>query len=45
MDNMFDDIEKDQVSSMVQEALNGSDDGELFLKPLQANHFFLMMVG
>ena len=28
MDNMFDDIEKDKVSSMVQEALKGLDDGE-----------------
>ena len=45
MDNMFDDIEKDKVSSMVQEALKGSDDGELFLKQHQANHFFLMTVG
>ena len=32
MDNMFYDIEKDQVSSMVQEALNGSYDGELFFE-------------
>ena len=39
MDNMFDDIEKDQVSSMVQEALNGSDDGELFFEATPSESF------
>ncbi len=39
MDNMFDDIEKDQVSSMVQEALNGSDDGELFFETTPSESF------
>ena len=39
MDNMFDDIEKDQVSSMVQEALNGSDDGELFFEITPSESF------
>ena len=39
MDNMFDDIEKDKVSSMVQEALKGSDDGELFFETTPSESF------
>ena len=39
MDNMFDDIEKDQVSSMVQEALKGSDNGELFFETTPSESF------
>ena len=40
MDNMFDDIAKDQVSSMVQKALHGSDDGELFLQDVEEALYF-----
>ena len=39
MDNMFDDIGEDQVSSMVQEALNGSDEGELFFETTPSESF------
>ena len=39
MDNMFDDIAKDQVSSMVQKALHGSDDGELFFETTPSESF------
>ena len=39
MDNMFDDIGKDQVSSMVQKALHGSDDGELFFETTPSESF------
>jgi TldD protein len=39
MDNMFDDIGRDQVSSMVQKALHGSDDGELFFETTPSESF------
>ena len=39
MDNLFDDIGKDQVSSMVQKALHGSDDGELFFETTPSESF------
>ena len=39
MDNIFDDIEKDQVSHMVQEALHGSDEGELFFENTPSESF------
>ena len=39
MDNMFDDIGRDQVSSMVQKALHESDDGELFFETTPSESF------
>ena len=39
MDNMFDDIGRDQVSSMVQKALHVSDDGELFFETTPSESF------
>jgi TldD protein len=36
---MFDDIGRDQVSSMVQKALHGSDDGELFFETTPSESF------
>ena len=37
--NIFEDVEKDQVSSMVQEALTGSDGGEIFFETTPSESF------
>ena len=45
MQNIFDDIDKNDVALLIEKGLHKSDEGELFLNKHLVSHLFLMMEG